>query len=36
MIGQGRGGVMLTTGDPARVSQRATQFLREQMIFEKA
>ena len=36
MIGQGRAGVMLTTGDPDRVSQRATQFLREQMIFEKA
>ena len=36
MVGQGRAGVMLTTGDPDRVSQRATQFLREQMIFEKA
>lgn len=32
MVGEGKGGY-LTTGDPGRVSDRATQFLRRQIIF---
>jgi glutamate racemase len=35
MLGSGPGGY-LTTGDPARVSDRATQFLRRQITFEAA
>ncbi|MFC6687584.1 glutamate racemase [Jhaorihella thermophila] len=35
MLGSGEPG-FLTTGDPARVSDRATQFLRRQITFEKA
>ena len=35
MLGQGTGGY-LTTGDPARVSSRATQFLRRQISFVSA
>ncbi|UWR50750.1 glutamate racemase [Phaeobacter inhibens] len=35
MIGQGQGG-FYTTGVPARVSDRATQFLRREMIFQAA
>ncbi|WP_282095564.1 glutamate racemase [Epibacterium ulvae] len=35
MLGQGRGGYF-TTGDPDRVSSRATQFLRREMRFEAA
>ncbi|MGR3759554.1 glutamate racemase [Roseobacteraceae bacterium NS-SX3] len=35
MLGSGKGG-FLTTGNPARVSDRATQFLRREIIFEAA
>ncbi len=35
MLGRGRGG-FLTTGDPAKVSDRATQFLRRRITFEAA
>ncbi|ATG39706.1 glutamate racemase [Phaeobacter piscinae] len=35
MVGQGQGG-FYTTGMPARVSDRATQFLRREMIFQAA
>ncbi len=36
MIGEGQKSVFLTTGDPARVSQRATQFLRRKIEFTAA
>jgi glutamate racemase len=36
MIGAGRDSKFLTTGDPARVSARATQFLRRQITFTAA
>lgn len=36
MEGQGTGSLFLTTGDPARVSQRATQFLRRKISFAPA
>ncbi|PIE13771.1 MAG: glutamate racemase [Rhodobacterales bacterium] len=36
MLGQGEESVFLTTGDPARVSSRATQFLRRQITFQAA
>ncbi len=36
MIGPGTESAFLTTGDPARVSSRATQFLRRQITFEAA
>ncbi len=36
MIGSGTESAFLTTGDPARVSSRATQFLRRQITFEAA
>jgi glutamate racemase len=36
MLGQGQGGLFLTTGDPARVSARATQFLRQEIRFTAA
>ena len=35
MLGSGEGGY-LTTGDPARVSDHATQFLRRQITFSQA
>lgn len=36
MIGPGTESMFLTTGDPKRVSNRGTQFLRRQITFEKA
>lgn len=36
MLGSGTNGMYLTTGDPRRVSSRATQFLRRQITFEQA
>ena len=36
MLGAGTGGQFLTTGDPARVSNKATQFLRRKITFEPA
>ena len=36
MVGTGRDSAFLTTGDPARVSARATQFLRRQITFTAA
>ncbi|MFQ1700945.1 glutamate racemase [Loktanella agnita] len=36
MLGAGKESAYLTTGDPARVSSRATQFLRRQITFEAA
>ncbi len=36
MMGSGTESAFLTTGDPARVSSRATQFLRRQITFEAA
>jgi glutamate racemase len=36
MIGTGTTSKFLTTGDAARVSSRATQFLKRQITFEKA
>jgi glutamate racemase len=36
MIGEGEESLFLTTGDPAKVSSRATQFLRRKITFEKA
>jgi glutamate racemase len=36
MLGAGREDVFLTTGDPRRVSDRATQFLRRQITFRSA
>lgn len=36
MIGQGTGGMYLTTGDPERVSNKATQFLRRPVKFVSA
>ncbi|PIE18152.1 MAG: glutamate racemase [Proteobacteria bacterium] len=36
MIGPGQDSVFLTTGDPKRVSSRATQFLKRQITFEAA
>jgi glutamate racemase len=36
MVGPGTESAFLTTGDPDRVSNRATQFLRRQIIFEAA
>ncbi|MDX8353385.1 glutamate racemase [Cognatiyoonia sp. IB215182] len=36
MVGPRTDGAFLTTGDPARVSSRATQFLRRQITFEAA
>ncbi|MFU8822901.1 MAG: glutamate racemase, partial [Yoonia sp.] len=36
MIGAGRESAFLTTGDPGRVSNRATQFLRRQITFTAA
>ena len=36
MLGSGTESLFLTTGDPRRVSDRATQFLRRQITFEKA
>ncbi|SDN88496.1 glutamate racemase [Lutimaribacter pacificus] len=36
MLGSGTDGMYLTTGDPRRVSSRATQFLRRQITFEQA
>ncbi len=36
MIGTGEESLFLTTGDPAKVSSRATQFLRRKITFEKA
>ena len=36
MLGHGTESLFLTTGDPKRVSGRATQFLRRQITFEKA
>ena len=36
MLGQGRESLFLTTGDPRRVSDRATQFLRRQIAFQSA
>jgi glutamate racemase len=36
MIGEGTESMFLTTGDPAKVSNRATQFLRRKITFQKA
>ena len=36
MVGSGTVSKFLTTGNPARVSNRATQFLRRQITFEAA
>jgi glutamate racemase len=36
MIGPGTQSMLLTTGDPAKVSQRATQFLRREVKFQSA
>lgn len=36
MLGRGDQSLFLTTGDPRRVSDRATQFLRRRIVFEKA
>lgn len=36
MLGPGTDSMFLTTGDPARVSQRATQFLRRKITFQAA
>ena len=36
MLGQGQESLFLTTGDPGRVSQRATQFLRRRITFAPA
>lgn len=36
MIGPGTESGFLTTGDPARVSRNATQFLKRQIVFTKA
>ncbi len=36
MVGPGKDSVFLTTGDPRRVSDRATQFLRRKITFEAA
>jgi glutamate racemase len=36
MVGKGMDSVLLTTGDPGKVSQRATQFLRRQVTFQAA
>jgi glutamate racemase len=36
MKGEGAASKFLTTGDPARVSDRATQFLRRKITFEAA
>ncbi|MGY6549249.1 MAG: glutamate racemase [Roseinatronobacter sp.] len=36
MLGQGRESAFLTTGDPANVSRKATQFLRRQIAFRPA
>lgn len=36
MVGPGTASAFLTTGDPARVSSRATQFLRRQITFDAA
>ena len=36
MVGEGQGTRFLTTGDPKRVSDRATQFLRRQITFAAA
>ena len=36
MIGPGTQSMLLTTGDPAKVSQRATQFLRREVKFQAA
>ncbi|KMK67320.1 glutamate racemase [Puniceibacterium sp. IMCC21224] len=36
MLGRGDESKFLTTGDPRRVSDRATQFLRRRIVFEKA
>ena len=36
MLGQGKDRVFLTTGNPRRVSDRATQFLRRQISFQSA
>ena len=36
MVGPGQDSLFLTTGDPAKVSSRATQFLRRKITFEKA
>jgi glutamate racemase len=36
MIGPGENSMFLTTGNPVKVSQRATQFLRRKVVFEQA
>ena len=36
MVGPGTESAFLTTGDPAQVSSRATQFLRRKITFEAA
>ena len=36
MVGSGQGALYLTTGDAARVSDRATQFLRQKITFQSA
>ncbi len=36
MLGAGTQSQFLTTGDPRKVSTRATQFLRRQILFEQA
>ncbi len=36
MLGAGKDNMFLTTGDPARVSDKATQFLRRQITFQSA
>jgi glutamate racemase len=36
MLGSGQEDLFLTTGDPRRVSDRATQFLRRQITFQSA
>ena len=35
-LGQGEAAMFLTTGDPRRVSSRATQFLRREIVFQPA
>lgn len=36
MLGEGKTSKFLTTGDPRKVSDRATQFLRRKIVFEPA
>ena len=36
MIGPGQQSMFLTTGDPANVSRKATQFLKRQISFQPA